>query len=256
MSEAVNSFYDALPADAKYKQSNLIDLFLYFVTIELGEDAAQPARLKECFANCDLAVPAGLSTRLSEGAKSRPRKYIKKANGYRLERAIKEKLDQKVGEQSVAVKTSSKLRALEARFPDGYTKAFLKETVDCFEIKAYRAAIVMCWILTMDHLFSYVFNHHQKAFNSVLEKNKDKRIKIAAISDIEDFSDIPEGKFIEFCRSARVISGDVRKILDEKLGIRNTAAHPSGVEIRPSKAIEFIEDLVTNVILKYDSDVN
>jgi len=43
----------------------------------------------------------------------------------------------------------------------------------------------------------------------------------------------------------------VRKILDTKLGIRNSYAHPSTVKLPKSKALEFIEDLVNNVILKY-----
>jgi hypothetical protein len=52
-------------------------------------------------------------------------------------------------------------------------------------------------------------------------------------------------------RSAGVISNDVRKILDEKLGIRNTCAHPSAVDIHRSKVVNFIEDIVDNVIVKH-----
>jgi hypothetical protein len=36
-----------------------------------------------------------------------------------------------------------------------------------------------------------------------------------------------------------------------KLGIRNTAGHPSTVTVHGSKAANFIEDLVENVILKF-----
>jgi len=54
-------------------------------------------------------------------------------------------------------------------------------------------------------------------------------------------------------RSADVISNDVRKILDEKLGTRNSSAHPSAIAIaiKRSKVIAFVEDLVENVVLKY-----
>ena len=52
-------------------------------------------------------------------------------------------------------------------------------------------------------------------------------------------------------RSARLITNAVRKILDEKLGVRNTCAHPSDVEVHRTKVINFIEDLVDNVIVKY-----
>ena len=66
----------------------------------------------------------------------------------------------------------------------------------------------------------------------------------------DDFTDIREKAFIEVCRSANVISNDVRKILDEKLGIK-ILVHPSDVEIHKTKVVNFIEDLVENVIVKY-----
>jgi hypothetical protein len=54
--------------------------------------------------------------------------------------------------------------------------------------------------------------------------------------------------FIEICRSAKSITNDFRKILDEKLGCRNSYAHPSGIKITKVKAKSFIEDLLDNVV--------
>ncbi|RMA41617.1 hypothetical protein D9R08_14875 [Rhodophyticola porphyridii] len=140
---------------------------------------------------------------------------------------------------------------MEHKLPDGSAKLFLAETLDCFEAGANRATIVMAWILAVNHLFDYILKHKHVEFNAVLAKNTDKRVKVTTIKQRDDFSDIPEGKFIEFCRSAGVVSNDVRKILDQKLGTRNTSAHPSGVKITRSKVIDFVEDLVENVVLKY-----
>ena len=67
----------------------------------------------------------------------------------------------------------------------------------------------------------------------------------------DDFGDIKEVNFIGAMRGAKIISNDVRKMLDEKLGIRNTCAHPSVVEVHESKVLNFVEDLVDNVILKF-----
>lgn len=120
-----------------------------------------------------------------------------------------------------------------------------------FTIGAQAQTIVMCWILVLDHLSEYVLKYHLPAFNTALSKNTDKRVRVSVIASRDDFSDIPEGKFIEFLRSAGIVSGDVRKILNEKLGIRNTSAHPSAVSIKPSKVVEFIDDLVENVVLKF-----
>ena len=48
------------------------------------------------------------------------------------------------------------------------------------------------------------------------------------------------------------ISKDVRKILDTSLGVRNSCAHPSGITVKNTKVISFVEDLVDNVVLKYE----
>jgi len=61
-----------------------------------------------------------------------------------------------------------------------------------------------------------------------------------------------EAKFIEICRAANIISNDVRKILDTSLGVRNSCAHPSGIKVTDTKVIAFVEDLIENVILKYE----
>jgi hypothetical protein len=62
---------------------------------------------------------------------------------------------------------------------------------------------------------------------------------------------MPESKFIEFCKSAKIISSDVRKILDQKLATRNSAAHPSTIIYTESKIVEYVEDLVEIVVKRY-----
>lgn len=202
-----------------------------------------------CFEACDLSIPSNVSARLSEGLKARPPKYIKTKSGYKLERQMRETLSKKLGAETVIAQTSANLRGLEHKLPAGADKDFLKEAIDCFEVGANRAAIVMTWILVMDHLFAFIIAHKLADFNAALAK--DKGVKISTVSHRDDFNDIKESKFIELCRSAGVISNDVRKILDQKLGTRNSCAHPSGVIVNKSKTIDFIEDLIDNVILKF-----
>jgi hypothetical protein len=74
---------------------------------------------------------------------------------------------------------------------------------------------------------------------------------MSKITVFDDFSEISESKQIELTKSAGIISNDVRKILNEKLGIRNSAAHPSGITFSEHKATEFALDLIGNVLLKY-----
>jgi len=123
------------------------------------------------------------------------------------------------------------------------------ETIDCFEAGANRATITMAWILAVDHLFAYITIHKLAEFDAALAA--DKGVKFNAVAQRDDFTELREGKFIELCRAAKIISNDVRKILDVSLGVRNSCAHPSGIKVTNTKVIALVEDLVENVVLKY-----
>jgi hypothetical protein len=251
VSDAANRFYNSIENAAGQSQSALVELFVYFLTVELGRDVATPKQVADCFAACDLAIPGNVAARLSEGLKGRPQKYIRANGGYKLQRHMREALSRKLGAEKITAQTSATLRGLEHKLPEGVDKDFLREVIDCFEVGANRATIVMMWILAMDHLFAYILTHKLTEFNAVLAANTDKSVKVKVIKQRDDFTEIKESKFIEFCRASKIISNDVRKILDQKLDTRNSGAHPSGVTINRSKVIEFVEDLVDNVVLKY-----
>lgn len=249
MKPAVTRFYEGITDRASANDRDLTSFFVYFLTIEQGEDAATAKSLSQCFNICDLNVPSRLSAYLSEGLKGAIKRYIKTASGYRLHRTFSDTLSERFGSNRIVLQTSAELRSLEKNFEEGPKKRFLGEAVDCFEASANRAAIVMAWILTVDHLFDYVLKSRLAEFNAALAVSPDKKIKKA--SSKEDLSELKESKFIELCRAANIISNDVRKILDDALGVRNTAAHPSSVEVTRSKAISVIEDLVINVVKKF-----
>lgn len=251
MTDSVNRFYNSIESANSQSQSSLIDFFVYFLTVELGQEVATAKEVDQCFTDCDLTPPRATSSRLSEGLRTKPQKYVKAGNGYKLQRHMREALSKKLGAETTISQTSATLRSLEHKVPPGAAKEFLAETLDCFEFGANRATIVMAWILAVNHLYDYILKHRLAEFNAALAKNTDKRVKVSAINQRDDFSDIPESKFIEFCRSARILSNDVRKILEQKLDIRNSCAHPSGLKINRTKVIDFVEDLVENVVLKF-----
>jgi hypothetical protein len=127
---------------------------------------------------------------------------------------------------------------------------FLAEAIACVEVKARRAAVVMAWAMTVDHLERYVLNKKLAEFNGAWARRSDNRGRSIATQD--DFLEIrDESTFIEILRSAAIVTNDVRKILDEKLGFRNTCAHPNDIVIPESKVLAALEDLVYNVVLKY-----
>jgi hypothetical protein len=142
------------------------------------------------------------------------------------------------------------LRRVIAKVSDKQRQEFLAEAIVCLVAGARRATIVLTWIAVLDHMQDFVVTHHLATFNSALAKRTDKLAKLQIVSR-DDFGEMNETAFIEVCRSASIITKDVRKILDEKLGFRNSCAHPSSIQVGDAKVVSFIEDLVDNVIAKH-----
>jgi len=252
--DELNVFLTRVPGVNELSSTELIDYFVYFITVIKSKAGATVGEISECFKTAHMTeykyIPQYLSKKTVKRAGQKP-SFIHNTHGYHLERSRKEKLDETLGVETIKRETSVILRELLTNLTFTSEREFLQEAINCYEIGAYRAAIIMCWILTLDHLYEYVFTKHLSAFNIELGKNTDKRVKVSVVTNRDDFGDIPENKFIEFCRAANIISNDVRKILDTKLGIRNSCAHPSGIKIVQVKASEFLQDLATNVVLKY-----
>lgn len=254
MNKAVNQFYDSIKNVKEYTKKDLVSFFVYFLTVNLDQKGAKPKDIKKCFSDCDLEIPTRTTTYLWEGNKSNPKKFLKVDNGgYKLERHYLEKIEKLLGTRKVVQQTSDVLRNLENKVTNDSARDFLKETLDCFEVGANRATVIMAWMLAVDHLYSHIWVHKKRLteFNKILAENTERNIKIKKISKRDDFCEIPDGKFIEFCKKANIINRDVKKILDMSIMTRNSSAHPSGIKIKRSKVISIIEDLVTNVILKY-----
>jgi len=190
-----------------------------------------------------------LSAYLSESTGKKNSKYIKTKNGYRLERATFDAIRKKVDSEPQRIQVSQQLIDIASKVKDTQESSFLEEAIRCYRVEAFRASIVMIWTLTIDHLQKYVFSSKLNEFNKAISIHTDKKMK--QIINYDDFSEFKESRFIELIRSANIISNDVRKILDEKLGIRNSAGHPSGINFTGHKTTEFALDLIGNVLLKY-----
>lgn len=142
------------------------------------------------------------------------------------------------------------LRKVVAKLSDDNQRKFMAEAISCLAVDAPRATIVMAWAGAVDHLYDFILRHKLPDFQAALARRTDRYARVT-IATKDDFAELKEAVFIEVARSAGVITNDVRKVLDEKLGIRNTCAHPSAVEVHRSKVVNFIEDLVDNVIVMH-----
>lgn len=254
MSETFESFLRGIPNMDGLDRDDLVHYFIYFLTSKHTETYTSPAQVANCFVQAELTPYPDVRYYMNRAAK--PRKngkapLVHTRHGYRLERSEKDRIQKSLTNEPFQRETSTTLRSLIGKLATTDERDFLDEAIKCYEVQAYRAAIVMVWILTLDHLQEFILKHHLGSFNIELAKVKDKRVKVSTITTKDDFGDIPENNFIEIARAASIISNDVRKILDGKLGIRNSYAHPSNISLSPAKAADFITDLTDNVVLKY-----
>jgi hypothetical protein len=231
----------------KRTQRDLIRFLAYWAVEIHGAAAIYPSFLVDLFDALDLNAPSDPANALAK------LKYedelVKMDIGYRPSAHLKEAMKRELADTPPLIKAEPHIAGLLKRVSRADAKSLLEEAYLCLRANAARAAIVMTWIVVMDHLFEYVLAHKLRDFNIELAK---KGWKLTSITCKDDFAEIKREKdFIELCRAANVFNNDVRKILDEKLGIRNTAGHPSTVTVHGSKAANFIEDLVENVILKF-----
>lgn len=238
MREKLEAFLLQIPESGTRSPAELIDYFVYFLTVFDGREYVQSSDVEECFDLSRLKKYSNTSAYLSKNSAARKGsnpKFIRSKRGYGLERRTQLAIQKSLHTGPARIETSHLLRSLLPKLSSTKEQAFLQEAIDCYEISARRAAVVLVWILAVYHLHSYILENELSAFNSALAKNTDKRIKITTVTRLDDFEEIPEGKFIEFCRAANIISNDVRKILEVKLGVRNTSAHPSGKQFPRSR---------------------
>ncbi len=259
---AVNDFLATVGSVQEYSRRSKLLLFAYYLRQYGNLFEFTPSDIRRCFQEALLKIPSDLSELLRGLSRGRNSPLMKGASRgtYALAMPGMNEVETYLGakarpEAEVDALLTSAIPYLEriiAKVSNANQKKFLAESIACLGVDAKRATVIMTWACAVAHLYDHLLASKPRltAFNTALGRRTDRFGKLT-ISTYDDFGDIPESVFIEVCRSAKLISNDVRKILDEKLGVRNTCAHPSGVEVHKTKVINFIEDLVDNVLTKY-----
>lgn len=228
-----------------------VDYIAYYLLAIQSADSVTAKTISEAAHSINLKPHGRLPQYLSESASGRHPSYIKAVGGgYRLEHGKLKSIAKEVNNEPTKIAVSAQLSDLVAKVNNPVEASFLREAINCHRVKSHRAAIILIWIVAMYHLQNHIFANKLTEFNAALAKNPEKKMNKVVVFD--DFSDIGESKQIELARSAGIISNDVRKILDEKLGVRNSAAHPSGITFSEHKATEFAIDVIDNILLKYN----
>ena len=219
--------------------------------LQTGRTNFRSGELAQAFADSGIPTPEQIEARLSKLSRGKSAPIMKFGPGtYALSVFGQKELQDYLGATQGAGPGQTALTSLVGKISGDAEQRFLAEAIACVEVRARRAAVVMIWAMTVDHLERYVLSRKLPEFNGAWARRTDNRGRTITTQD--DFLEIrDESTFIEILRSATIITNDVRKILDEKLGFRNTCAHPNDIVIPESKVLAAVEDLVYNVVLKY-----
>lgn len=149
---------------------------------------------------------------------------------------------------SIAQNKAIALRNQLAKISNTKTGAFVEEAIKCFEVKAYRAAVVLSWVGAVSILYDYVINKSLVAFNSEA-KRRNPKWKDALTCD--DLTKLKEQEFLDILQSISVIGKSVKQELDKCLKLRNGCGHPNSLEISEHVAAAHVEILILNVFSKF-----
>jgi hypothetical protein len=129
-------------------------------------------------------------------------------------------------------------------------RQFMQETLICYRNGAFRASIVMAWNLAYDHLLNWVLSDSARlnGFNLGIGKRCPK--KSLVITSREDFEELKEDEVIDIASGLPGVTSNMKKLLKEKLGRRNTYAHPSTLVVSKPQVDDMITDLVQNIVIR------
>ena len=244
-------FKQMVPGFSQKGHPEKIKLFGWYLHVYGGKDTFSPAEAKKCYDALHEISPSSFGGYFKNLVSQK--QLLKNSAGYRLAGEVRDQLAAAYTPSGHKVQVTSILRDLPAKVPDLAERTFLDETLICYEHEAFRATVVMAWNLAYHHLCDYVIKRRLADFNAkwVLKYQGHHKNGTKTISVIDDFmQELKESEVIAICKDAGIITKDVYKIMDEKLGKRNSAAHPSSVSIGQLQTDALIVDLVDNVVLK------
>lgn len=236
-----------------WNHAEKIKFFAWFLHSNKARARLNAVDIKNCYRELHLEEPSNISPFLGEMTKRKPKIALKDKQGYYLVGSVRTNYDSKFGQRPATIQVDNLLKELPDKISNLTERTFLDETIICYKYKAFRATVVMAWNLAYDHLCGYVLKNHLTSFNTQYPKTYAKKhadAKMKSVKNRDDFGELKESEVIQICRSANIITSDVYRILNEKLGKRNSYAHPSSVVVAPQTAEEVIIDLVNNVVLK------
>jgi hypothetical protein len=247
----LKEFVAIVPGFANQTHPDKILHFGWFLHKYKQKSTFSQADIRACYKERHMEPP-NLSEVFTRMLARKPRVLLQDKSAYKLEHSTREKLNDKYGEHETTIAISKLLRDLPGTISDKAEHLFLSEAITCYHSRAYRAAIIMVWNLTYDHLLNWILADagHLAAFKAnIAGRVGPKKAAAIIIAKREDFEDLKESEVLDICGTAGLFtSSNIKKVLDMQLTKRNMAAHPTLLIIGAPEAEESISTLIQNVV--------
>lgn len=246
----LKELWAALPEAAAWNFTEQIKLFAWHLHTHVGKEAFSARDIQNCFEALTLQGPSNYGRQLQALEERRPKQMLKKGSSYQLESRVRTSFDERYGLRDQTVVVHQLLTDLIPQMPNERSREYLQEALICFKHKAYRAAVVMTWNVTFDHMCNWILSDAGRlsGYNAQAQLQFQRRTP-RVVAQRSDFQEYQESDVISVCRIAGLIDKNVSKVLSEKLDKRNQAAHPSGVVFDQLVTEGVISDLIKNVLL-------
>ena len=166
--ESLNVFVDNIEDFEKKSFGEQTKYFVYYLQKIESKEIVNSSDIINTYSLLDILSPKNAADVLNKLCNSNI--LIKRGNGYLLQRHIRKELDELFGKTPIVKEINDNLRLLLPKIKDYDNKEFLKEAIDCLEIKAYRSAIIMTWLLVVHNLYNFIYKNKLNDFNIELGK--------------------------------------------------------------------------------------
>ena len=249
----LKEFVAIVPGFASLSHPDKILHFGWFLHKHKQKATFTQANIRACYVDQHIQPP-NLSDNFTRLLGRKPKVLLEEKGAYKLEHSVRQKLDEKYGEHETTIAVSALLRDLPGKIADEAQRIFLKEAITCYHHKAFRAAIIMSWNLTYDHMARWIVADAGRlaAFNAHIDARVGATSRRAGtrIAKREDFEKLEEKEMIDIMANAGLLpSANTKKILEMQLTRRNMVAHPSLIFADAPQADDAITSLVQNVVL-------
>lgn len=248
----LREFIALVPGFAALSHPDKIIHFAWYLHNDGQQATFSQAEIRACYKDRNMEPP-NLSDSFARLLARKPKVILAEKSGYKLEHSTREKMNEKYGMHETTIALSRLLRELPGKISDDAEQLFLSEAIICYHSRAFRAAIVMVWNLTYDHLLNWILADAGRlaAFKAhIAGRVGPKKAASITIAKREDFEELKETETLDICGSAGLFSSaNIKKILDMQLTKRNMAAHPTLQIIGAPEAEESISTLIQNVVL-------